>query len=95
MIKRALSGITPSGSNLHIGNYFGAVKQQIELQNSIDQTLYFVADLHALTTVHDKEQLQNNIRNVVLDYLALGVARIAITLSPKSQNMGMPSPPMQ
>lgn len=73
MIKRALSGITPSGSNLHIGNYFGAVKQQIELQNSIDQTLYFVADLHALTTVHDKEQLQNNIRNVVLDYLALGV----------------------
>jgi len=73
MIKRALSGITPSGSNLHIGNYFGAVKQQIELQNTIEQTLYFVADLHALTTVQDKVQLQNNIRNVVLDYLALGV----------------------
>jgi tryptophanyl-tRNA synthetase len=73
MIKRALSGITPSGANLHIGNYFGAIKQQIELQNSIEQTIYFIADLHALTTVQDKVQLQRNIRNVVLDYLALGV----------------------
>ncbi len=72
-MKRILSGITPSGSKLHIGNYFGAVKPQIDFQNSGDQTLYFVSDLHALTTVKDKKILEDNIRNVILDYLALGV----------------------
>lgn len=72
--KRILSGITPSGSSLHIGNYFGAVKPQIELQNQENyQTFYFIADLHALTTVKDKKQLQKNIENVVLDYLSLGL----------------------
>jgi len=70
--KRILSGITPSGSSLHIGNYFGAVQPQIELQHSA-QTYYFVADLHALTTVQDREILEKNIVGVVLDYLALGL----------------------
>jgi tryptophanyl-tRNA synthetase len=70
--KRILSGITPSGSSLHIGNYFGAVKPQIELQNTA-QTYYFVADLHALTTIQDRETLEKNITGVVLDYLALGL----------------------
>jgi len=72
-MKRILSGITPSGSKLHIGNYFGAVKPQIDFQDSDHQTLYFVSDLHALTTVKDKTILEDNIRNVVLDYLALGI----------------------
>lgn len=72
-MKRILSGITPSGSKLHIGNYFGAVKPQLDFQNSGDQTLYFVSDLHALTTVKDKKTLEDNVRNVILDYLALGV----------------------
>jgi tryptophanyl-tRNA synthetase len=67
-----LSGITPSGNSLHIGNYFGAVKPQIELQNTA-QTYYFVADLHALTTIHDREVLERNITGVVLDFLALGL----------------------
>ncbi len=71
--KRILSGITPSGSALHIGNYFGAVKPQIELQNKDYQVYYFIADLHALTTVKDRDVLENNITNVVLDYLALGL----------------------
>lgn len=71
--KRVLSGITPSGSSLHIGNYFGAVKPQIELQNQVDQAYYFVADLHALTTVQEQEQLQKNILGVVMDYIALGL----------------------
>jgi len=70
--SRILSGISPSGSALHIGNYFGAVKPQIELQNS-HQTFYFVADLHALTTVQAKKTLEENIESVVLDYLALGL----------------------
>ena len=74
MNKRILSGITPSGSNLHIGNYFGAVKPQIDLQEQADyQTYYFVADLHALTTVKDKVELEKNITGVVLDYLSLGL----------------------
>jgi tryptophanyl-tRNA synthetase len=72
MKKRILSGITPSGSQLHIGNYFGAVAPQIALQDTHD-TYYFVADLHALTTVHDHKVLEQNITGVVLDYLALGL----------------------
>lgn len=72
MKKRVLSGITPSGRGLHIGNYFGAVKPQVELQDKYE-AYYFIADLHALTTVKDGEVLRNNIREVVLDYLALGL----------------------
>jgi tryptophanyl-tRNA synthetase len=71
--KRILSGITPSGSSLHIGNYFGAIKPQIELQNSEYQTYYFIADLHALTTVKQQDVLEKNILGVVTDYLSLGL----------------------
>lgn len=72
--KRILSGITPSGSALHIGNYFGMVKPSIALQNKTEyKTYYFIADLHALTTVQSRETLDNNIRNVVIDYLSLGL----------------------
>ncbi len=70
--QRILSGITPSGNSLHIGNYFGAVQPQIQLQHSA-QTYYFVADLHALTTIQNREVLEKNIFEVVLDYLALGL----------------------
>ena len=73
MINRVLSGITPSGSKLHIGNFFGAVKPQLELQEKISETFYFLADLHALTTVQDRNVLEENIQAVVLDYLALGL----------------------
>lgn len=72
MKKRIVSGITPSGNSLHIGNYFGAVKPQLELQET-HQTYYFVADLHALTTIRDKKKLEENVTGVVLDYLALGL----------------------
>jgi tryptophanyl-tRNA synthetase len=72
--KRILSGITPSGNSLHIGNYFGAVEPQIELQNNPEyETFYFIADLHALTTVQDKKVLEENIKQVVLDFLGLGL----------------------
>lgn len=73
MGKRIVSGITPSGSKLHIGNYFGMVEPAIKLQNDEYETYYFIADMHALTTVQDREQLEQNITNVVLDYLALGL----------------------
>lgn len=72
-IKRVLSGIKPTASNLHIGNYFGAIKPHIELQDKVKEAFYFIADLHALTTVQEQERLRDNIRSVTLDYLALGL----------------------
>ncbi|MBN2016079.1 tryptophan--tRNA ligase [Candidatus Dojkabacteria bacterium] len=72
-IRRVLSGITPSGNALHIGNYFGAVKPQMDLQEKVEKSFYFVADMHALTTIQDKERLEDNIANNVLDFIALGL----------------------
>lgn len=86
MKKRLLSGITPSGSgNLHIGNYFGALKQWVDLQDKYDSYI-FVADLHALTVVQNKNQLQNNIINVVLDYLGAGLDPKKVTLFKQSDS---------
>jgi tryptophanyl-tRNA synthetase len=70
-MKRFLSGVQPSGK-LHLGNYFGAVKQHIALQSE-GQSFYFIADYHALTTIRDPRQLAENTRDVALDYLALGL----------------------
>ncbi|MEO5731537.1 MAG: tryptophan--tRNA ligase [Byssovorax sp.] len=70
---RVLSGVQSSGK-LHLGNYFGAIKQQIELQQQADAELfYFIADFHALTTVHDPATMRANVRDAAVDYLALGL----------------------
>ncbi|MCX6791415.1 MAG: tryptophan--tRNA ligase [Candidatus Gottesmanbacteria bacterium] len=70
-MKRILSGITPSGDgSLHIGNYLGAVRQFKKLSEDHDCFL-FVADLHALTTIQQKGQLQTNIEALILNELAL------------------------
>jgi tryptophanyl-tRNA synthetase len=69
--KRFLSGVQPSG-RLHIGNYFGAVKQHIALQDEGD-CFYFIADYHALTTIQDPQELRDRTRDAALDYLALGL----------------------
>ncbi len=68
---RVLSGIQSSGK-LHIGNYFGAIKQHIELQNEHD-CLYFIANYHSLTTVQDPPLLRQLTLDAALDYLALGL----------------------
>jgi tryptophanyl-tRNA synthetase len=68
---RVLSGIQPTGVP-HWGNYFGAIRQHIALQNN-EQAFYFIADLHALTTIHDAKVLQDYTREVALTYLALGL----------------------
>jgi len=68
---RILSGIQPSGK-LHLGNYLGAIRQHLELQEKGD-AFFFIADLHALTTVKDPQLLRENVRDVALDYLALGL----------------------
>lgn len=69
-----LTGITPSGNGeVHIGNYLGAVVPFLELQKKADKMYFFIADLHALTTVQKKEELQRNVENLVLSYLAFGI----------------------
>ena len=68
--KRILSGIQPSGA-LHIGNYFGAIRQHISLQAHND-CYYFVANYHAMTTSTDPEKLAYNSFMVAVDYLAMG-----------------------
>ena len=69
--KCILSGVQPSGK-LHLGNYFGAVKQHIAAQGD-GECYYFIADYHALTTVHDAATLRQNVLDVALDYFALGL----------------------
>jgi len=71
MKKRVLSGIQPSGT-LHIGNYFGMMKQMIAWQES-SELFCFIADYHALTSVTDGQQLKKDIIDVALDFLALGL----------------------
>ena len=68
---RILSGVQPSGV-LHIGNYFGAIRQHIAMQDE-GEAFYFIANYHALTTVNDAETLREYTRGVALDYLALGL----------------------
>lgn len=68
---RYLSGIQPSGE-LHLGNYFGAIKQHIELQDK-GESFYFIANLHALTTLRDPQRLKSLTLQVAATYLALGL----------------------
>lgn len=68
---RVLSGIQPTG-RFHWGNYFGAIRQYIDLQDS-GEAYYFIANLHALTTLRDPARLQQLTRDAALDLLALGL----------------------
>ncbi|MEO2036664.1 MAG: tryptophan--tRNA ligase [Planctomycetaceae bacterium] len=68
---KVLSGIQPTG-RFHWGNYFGAIQQYIDLQGN-DQSFYFIADLHALTTIRDPDTLAQNTADAAMDLLALGL----------------------
>lgn len=68
---RILSGIQPSGS-LHLGNYFGAIRQFLAFQSDHD-CYYFIASYHALTTQRRAEDLRKNIQEIAASYLALGL----------------------
>lgn len=70
-----VSGIQPSGQ-LHLGNYFGALRQHIAIGNDEgrrDEAFYFIVNYHALTALRDAEALQHYSREIALDYLALGL----------------------
>jgi len=68
---RILSGVQPSGK-LHLGNYFGMMKSALQLQEKGDAFI-FIANYHALTTVHDRERLKQDTWDVALDFLACGL----------------------
>ena len=70
---RVLSGIQPSGT-IHLGNYFGAIRQQVALQDEFPgECLYFIADYHALTTLRDPVALRQNVFDLAVTYLACGL----------------------
>lgn len=69
---RVLSGIQPTSGSFHLGNYLGAVKQWVELQNSYD-AFYCVVDLHALTSTPDPKELSRNTLTSAAQLLALGL----------------------
>jgi tryptophanyl-tRNA synthetase len=82
--KRLLTGLQSSG-DLHIGNYFGALKPFVDTYQEFESYL-MVADYHALTSLRDPQQLHNNIINVVKDYLAVGVDPAQAVIFRQSDN---------
>ena len=73
MVKKIFSGVQPSG-NLHLGNYIGAIKNFVDLQNiEGNKCVYCVVDLHAITLRQDPKILKNNIRETTAAFLASGI----------------------
>lgn len=71
-MKRIFSGIQPSGV-LHLGNYLGAIKQWVEMQDEVDEAIFCVVDLHAITVPQEPKALKQNILNAAALYLACGI----------------------
>ena len=68
-----LSGIRATGK-LHLGNYLGAIQHFVTLgQDPNNECFYFIANLHTLTTRQDPVQMQHDLRNIVLDFMAYGL----------------------
>lgn len=80
--KVLLSGVKPTGKP-HVGNYLGAMKQFVEMQGDYENYV-FIADLHALTTLQNPKELSQNILDVALDYLAIGLDPQKVTLFKQS-----------
>ena len=72
MKKTLLSGIKPTGLS-HIGNYFGMMKQCIDLQDKYDENYIFVPDYHSLNHIQNANELRGLVMDIVIDYLAIGV----------------------
>ena len=73
MVKKIFSGVQPTG-NLHLGNYIGAIKNFVDLQNeNNNQCIFCVVDLHAITVKQDPKDLKNNIRETTAAFLASGI----------------------
>ena len=73
MIKKIFSGVQPTG-NLHLGNYLGAIKNFVKLQNEIEnECIFCVVDLHAITVKQDPKELKKNIRETAATFIASGI----------------------
>ena len=73
MGKKIFSGVQPTG-NLHLGNYLGAIKNFVDLNNDVNNNCIFcVVDLHAITVKQDPKELKNNIRETVATFIASGI----------------------
>ena len=73
MNKKIFSGVQPTG-NLHLGNYLGAIKNFVELQNEKEnQCIFCVVDLHAITVKQDPKELKKNIRETAATFIACGI----------------------
>ena len=70
-MNTVVSGIRPTGQ-LHLGNYFGALRNFVKLQHEA-RCFFFIADYHALTTHDNPEQLHENVRTVLAEYIAAGM----------------------
>ncbi len=70
-METVVSGIRPTG-NLHLGNYFGAMKNFVKMQEH-NHCFFFIADYHSLTTHPTPEDLHGNVKNVLVEYLAAGI----------------------
>lgn len=81
--KILLSGIKPTG-RFHVGNYFGMMKQIVDLQDEYKESLIFIADYHALNTLHNAEKMKQNIFEIALDYLAIGLNNDKVTIFKQS-----------
>jgi tryptophanyl-tRNA synthetase len=80
--KILLSGVKPTG-RLHLANYFGAMKQFVDLANDYESYI-FIADYHALNFIQNKKEMHKNIVDVLLDYLAIGLDPKNVTLFKQS-----------
>ena len=70
--KKIFSGVQPSG-NLHLGNYIGAIKNFVNLQNEGNECIFCVVDLHAITVKQDPKILKQNIRETAATFIASGI----------------------
>lgn len=87
-MKRILTGDRPTSDSFHLGNYIGSLKNRIKLQDSYE-TFILIADLHALTTHFDKtEDLEKNIKGLMLGYLSVGLDPSKVTFCLQSQITG-------
>lgn len=74
MKKRILTGIKPTGEQLHLGNYFGSMKHILEYQNSGEYEMFmFIPNMHSLTAIHDPEKIRQYTMNALKTYLACGI----------------------
>ena len=89
-MKRILTGLKPTGE-LTLGNYIGAIKPLIKLQEEYDEIFLFVADLHALTVPQDKKLLNERIKKFIAMYLACGIDPNKVVIYIQSENEYIPA----